>query len=85
MPLILAHVRLDLGQFPHLVPQRLRVAAGGLRAAAPALGWPQRLHVVTLVGGNQGSLVFLVPGLPATFLLRRSAFFSQLLPFPFPA
>ena len=78
MPLILGHVRLDLGQFPHLVPQRLRVAARELRAAAPALGRPERLHVVTLVGGNQGPLVFLVAGLPAAFLLRLA--FRRLRP-----
>jgi len=70
MPLVLGHVRLDLGQFPHLVPQRLRVAARELRAAAPTLGRLQRLHVVALVGGNQRPLVFLVAGLAATLLLR---------------
>ena len=73
MPLILGDDRLDLGQFPHLMPQRLRVAARELRPAAAALGRPQRLHVVTLVAGDQRSLMFLVAGLPATFLLRLAS------------
>ena len=78
MQLVLRHVRLDLGQFPHLMPQRFRVAARELLAATPTFGRPQRLHVVALVGGNQGPLVFLVAGLPATFLLRLA--FRRLRP-----
>ena len=70
MPLVFGHLRLDLGQFPHLMPQRLRVAARELRAATSAFGRFERLHVVALVGGNQRSFVFLVAGLPAAFLLR---------------
>ena len=73
VPLVLSHVRLDLGHFPDLVPQRLRVVTRELRPTAPALSRPQRQHVVTLVGGNQGSLVLLVAGLPATFLLRLAS------------
>jgi hypothetical protein len=52
------------------MPQRFRIVAGELRSAAPTLVWPQGLDVVTLVDRNQGSLVFFVTGLPATFLLR---------------
>ena len=78
MPLIFGHVRLDLWHFPHLVPQRLRVVAGELRAATSALGRLEPLHVVALVGGNQRSLVFLVAGLPAAFFLRLA--FRRLRP-----
>ena len=67
MPLILGHMRLDLGQFPHLMPQRLGVAAGELRAAAATLGRLQRLNVVALVGGNQGRSCFSWPGCPPRF------------------
>ena len=49
MPLIFGHDRLDLGEFPDLMPQRFRVAARELRAATSALGRSQRLHVVALV------------------------------------
>ena len=70
MQLVLRHVRLDLGQLPHLMPQRLRVAARKVVAATPTFGGLARLNVVALLGGNQGPLVFLVTGLPATFLLR---------------
>ena len=84
MPLVLGDVRLDFWQFPQLMPQRLRVAAAELRAATPALGGPQPLHVVALVCGNQGSLVFLVAGLPAPFLLGLA--FPRLRPgVPMPA
>ena len=34
MPLVFGHQRLDLGQFPDLMPQRFGVAARELRAAA---------------------------------------------------
>jgi len=70
MPLVLGHMRLDLRQFPDLVPQRLGVAPGELLAAASALGRLQRLHLVAVLGGDQRSLVFLMPRLSAPFLLR---------------
>jgi hypothetical protein len=38
MPPILGDVRLDLGQFPHLMTQRSGVPAAELFAATPALG-----------------------------------------------
>ena len=60
------------------MPQRLGVAARELRPATSALGRLERLHVVALVGGNQGSFVFLVAGLPAAFLLRLA--FRRLRP-----
>jgi hypothetical protein len=50
------------------MPKRLRVAAGELRAATPAFDRFERLHVVALVGRDQRSFVFLMAGLPATFL-----------------
>ena len=70
MPLVFGHMRLDLGQFPHLMPQRLGVVARELRATTSAFGRFEWLHVVALVGGNQRSFVFLVAGLPAAFFLR---------------
>jgi hypothetical protein len=68
MPLIFGDMGLDLGQFPDLVPSRLRVAARELSAATPALDRLQRLHVVALFGGDEGPLVLLVAGLPALLL-----------------
>ena len=70
MPLILSHVRLDLGQFPHLMPQRLRVAARQLLAATPTFGGLQRLDVVALLRGNQRPLMFRMAQLAAAPLLR---------------
>ena len=70
MLLIFRHVRFDFRQIPDLVRARLRVATRELRPTAPALGRLQGLHIVARVTGNQGSLVFLVARLPATFPLR---------------
>src|SRR3989304_123914 len=53
MTLVLGDVRLDLRQFPNLMPQRLRVAAGQLLAATPALGRFERLPPLALVGGTE--------------------------------
>ena len=78
MALVFGHMWLDLGQFPHLMPQRLRVAARELRATTSAFGRFEWLHVVALVGWNQRSFVFLVAGLPAAFLLRLA--FRRLRP-----
>jgi hypothetical protein len=60
------------------MPQRLRVAARELRTTTSAFGWFERLHIVALVGWNQRSKVFLMAGLPATFLLGFS--FRRLRP-----
>ena len=73
MPLVFGDVRLDLGQFPDLMPQRLGVAARKLPAATR--------HSVGLSGctsshwsaGDQGPLVLRVPGLAAAFLLRLAS------------
>ena len=70
MPLVFGHVRLDLGQFPHLMPQGCGIAAGEFLAAASALSRLERLHVVAVLGGDQRSLMFFVPRLSAAFLLR---------------
>ena len=78
MTLVLGHLPLDHGQFPDLMPQRFRVVSRELRSAASAFDRFQRSHIVALVGGNQRSLVFLVAGLPATFLLRLA--FRRLRP-----
>ncbi len=74
MPLMLGDQRLDRGQFPHLMPQRLRVAARQLFPTTTACGRLQRLHVVAVFDWNQRPLVLLVAGLPTALLLR----------FPFP-
>ena len=69
MQLELRDVRLDLGQFPHLMPQRLgSLPESLLLQRRHSVGL--KLNVVALLGGNQGSLLLLVTGLPATFLLR---------------
>ena len=70
MALVFGHQRLDLGQFPYLMPQRFRVAARKLLATSSAFGRFERLHVGALMGWNQWSFVFFVAGLPTTFLLR---------------
>jgi hypothetical protein len=67
-----SHDRLDLGQFPHLMPQGIGIAAGELLAAASAFRRFGRLHVVAVLRGDQRPLMFLVPRLTATFLLRRT-------------
>src|SRR3990172_1843925 len=78
MPLVLGHDGLDLGQFPHLVPQRLRVAARELLATTPTFSRLEWLHAVAVFGGNQRPLVLFVAGLPATLLLRLA--FGRLRP-----
>ena len=70
MPLVLGHVRLDLGQLPHLMPQGFGIAAGEFLAAAATCGRLERLHVVAVLGGQQRTLMFLVPRLSAALLLR---------------
>jgi hypothetical protein len=71
MPLVFGHMRLDRRQFPHLMPQRLRIAAGKLCSATAARGRLERLDLVALVRRHERPLVLLVPRLAAPFLLRR--------------
>ena len=78
MALAFGHKRFDLGQFPYLMPQRFRVAARELCTTTSAFGRFERLRVVALVGWNQRPFVFLMAGLPATFLLGFS--FRRLRP-----
>ena len=68
--MILRHVRLDLGQFPHLMPPGLRVAAREFRAATPALGRLDDLNVVALAARQQWPLMLLMARLSAAPLLR---------------
>jgi hypothetical protein len=70
VPLILRHVPLDWRQFPNLMPPRLGVTAGQLRAATTALGGLQPVDFVALVRWQQGPLVLGVTRLPAALLLR---------------
>ena len=70
MSLVFGHLRLDRRQFPHLMPQRLRIAARKLRPAAAACGWCECLDVVALLGRNQRPLVPGVTRLAASFLFR---------------
>jgi len=70
MPLILGYDWLDLGQFPHLMPQRLGIAAREFVAAAPAFGRLENLNVVAIATGQQRPLVFLVARLAAAPILR---------------
>ena len=72
MPLVFGDVGLDLRQFPHLVPKRFGIAPRELFAAAAAFGRLQRLHLVARLSGQQRAIMFLVPSLSATFLLRPS-------------
>jgi hypothetical protein len=70
MALIFSHMRLDLGQFPYLMPQRLRVVARELRAATPTFAWLERFHFLAVFRRDQGSLVLFVAWLSATLLVR---------------
>ncbi len=67
---VLGDVRLDLGQFPHLVTQRVGIAAGQLAAAAPALRRLEFLHLVAVFARNERPLVFRVARLTAAALRR---------------
>ena len=69
MTLILGDVRLDLRQFPDLMPQRLGVAARQFLAAAAALSRLERPTSLQSLGGHQGPLVLGMTGLAAPFLL----------------
>jgi hypothetical protein len=69
MQLIFSHVRLDLGQFPDLMPARLGIVAGQFRAAAATLRGLHRLNVIALFGGNEWSLVLRMARLSAALLL----------------
>lgn len=70
MPLILAHDRVDLGEFSSPVPQRFGVPPAERSAAPTARGRHARDHSLALFGRNHGPLVLLVPGLSAATTLR---------------
>ena len=70
MPPVLGDVRLDLGQFPDLVAERVGIAAAKRCPATAALARLELLDLVALVRGHERPLVFLVPRLAAPFLLR---------------
>ena len=76
MALIFGHDRLDLGQFPDLMPQRFLVVARELCAATSAFVRFQPFHVVAFITGNQRSLMLFMAWLSAAFLLGFS--FRQL-------
>jgi hypothetical protein len=65
MALVFGDSGLDLGQFPDLVSQRLRVGSRQRGGAATAGGRPTGDDVVTLLGGEQRPLVFGMAGLAA--------------------
>jgi hypothetical protein len=67
MALVFGHLRLDVGQFPHLMPQRLRGAAAELRSTTSAFSRFEQLHAVAFVAGNQRSFMLFVAGLPTAF------------------
>lgn len=70
MSFILGHVRLDLGQFPHLMSQWFGIVPRQLHAATSALRRLERLHQVALLGGKQGPFVFRMARLSAATFLR---------------
>jgi hypothetical protein len=57
MPLVLRHVRLDLGQFPDLMPQRGGIRSREPRPAPPACRGPERLGLVAVFRRNQRPIV----------------------------
>ena len=67
---VLGDVRLDLGQFPHLVAERGGVATAKRCPALAALARLELLDLVALAGGHERALVLLVPRLAAPLLLR---------------
>ena len=69
MLLILGDDRLDLGQFPDLMPQRLGVAASKLPTTPPALSGFDHLNLIAIGTGQQRSLMLDVSRLTALFLL----------------
>ena len=68
VPLVLRDQRLDLRQFPHLMPQRFGIVAQQLDSASTTGGGPEQHYVLALVRRKQRPLVFRVPRLAATLL-----------------
>ena len=68
--LIFDHQRLDLRQVPDLVPQRRRILSRQFVSATATRGGPAGHHVLAFATGDQRPLVFGVPRLAATGLLR---------------
>ena len=64
---VLGDVRLDLGQFPHLVAERGGVATAKRCPALAALARLELLDLVALAGGHERCLCFLCPGWPPRF------------------
>ena len=66
MPLVFGDDRLDFGQFPDLMPQRLRIDAGSVRRPQRRqLRRHTRDHVLALLDGNQRPFVLGVARLAA--------------------
>jgi hypothetical protein len=63
--LIFGHAGLEVGQFPDLVAERLRIGAGQSPTAAPAGGRHTPDDLLALFGRQQGTPVLLVAGLAA--------------------
>ena len=70
MALIFDDDRLDFGQFPHLMPQRVAIAASQLLAAAPTRIWFEGDDLVASLGWNQRPFVPRMAGLAAAIALR---------------
>ena len=70
MALIFGDERLDCGEFVHLMPERITVAAREFCPAPAAGGRLEWHHLVAFLGRNQRPLVAGMPWLAATFLLR---------------
>jgi hypothetical protein len=74
MALIFGNGRLDLGQFPHLLPQRVEIGAMVVAAKALAVATAGRRlehhDVVALLGRNQRPFVLGMAGLSAAVALR---------------
>jgi hypothetical protein len=68
--LVFCDVRLDLRQFPDLMPQRRRIASAQTLTATTALARFERLNVVALLRGEQRPLVLGMARLTASFPFR---------------
>jgi hypothetical protein len=73
MPLVFRDQRLDLGNFPDLVPQRFRVTASERFTTPPTCLGFERDDGLTLLGGNQRPFVFGMSRLTAGLLAGRLA------------
>ena len=67
MLLVFGNDRLDFGEFPNLMTQRLGITALEFFAATPAFGRQARHNLLALLGGNQIAFVFRVAWLAAAF------------------